>query len=283
VACGAVVLAWSDGGGALRNAVRAGAAGGAETIWRTSAGAGAVATAVAVPRTRAEPLTPAGADCGPSRMARVTGSSPVEIGIPTIAPDPFPGGCDGSALTGTVGPDVRPGTGGRASRATGIGPGPLICAPTSAAAVVAAGDNRTLVRRSAAPAGSGEPSSRRSAGPPRAGSGPAAVNASSARVDDRRGTASCATVRRTSRGAGGRARTNSTIAAPLTSPRTRPSARKLNSLAVTPSASRGACSFDVAAPWRGQRSCEPSVRQLGTNASRARGSPSVVHVQRGGW
>ena len=49
----------------------------------------------------------------------------------------------------------------------------------------------------------------------------------------RRGTASVETVTRISRGAGGRARMTIDRAAPLATPRTRPSARKANSLAVT--------------------------------------------------
>ena len=94
---------------------------------------------------------------------------------------------------------------------------------------------RTGVRRSMCPGPTLTASPRRSAGPPRAGSAAwIPANASSARVEDRRlGTASGATVTRTSRGAGGRARRISTSAAPAATPRTSPSPRNTNSLAVT--------------------------------------------------
>ena len=145
---------------------------------------------------------------------------------------------------------IRPGTGG--SEGSGvIGIAPAIDGAT-------AGDlgsaNRTVVRRSAPPAGIASPTRRLSAGPPRAGSGPTVTKASSARVVARRGMASCATVTRTSRGEGGRARISSTSAAPETAPRISPRARKLNSLGVTLPASRGSCSFASGAPSSGQRS-----------------------------
>ena len=74
---------------------------------------------------------------------------------------------------------------------------------------------------------------------------------------------------------------NSTRAAPVTRPRTRPRARKLNSLAVTPSASRGWSSFAFARPSPGQRSCEPERRQLRRGPPRPRHDPPAVHAQRG--
>ena len=145
------------------------------------------------------------------------------------------------------------------------------------AAVGGAAENRTVVRRSAVPAGMTPSVQRRSAGPPRAGSGRAEVNASSARVDDRRGIASCATVTFTSCARGGRARRNSTIAAPLKTPRTRPRARKPNSVDVTLPASRGSSSSAVATPSPRQRSCEPWPRQLGPRTDeRQRRRPSPL-------
>jgi hypothetical protein len=99
-----------------------------------------------------------------------------------------------------------------------------------------AGDG-TGVRRSGVPTGGASGPARRSAGPPRAGSAAAPANASSARVADRRGTASWAIVTRTSRGAAGRARRNSMRAAPTAIPSRRPRARNANSAAVTLSAS----------------------------------------------
>ena len=167
---------------------------------------------------------------------------------------------------------------------TGIGPGPTGIARVSAGrpvgmaaalrvvsavapAVAPAVVNRTVVRRSGVPGGMMASVQRRSAGPPRAGSGRAPVNASSARVLTRRGMASCVTVTFTSGATRGRARTSSTMAAPLTTPRTRPRARKLNSLAVTLSASRGPRSPAIAIP------CPASVAagfgRVNSNASAA--------------
>ncbi len=124
------------------------------------------------------------------------------------------------------------------------------------------GDVRgTDVRRSGMPTGGPAGSSRRSAGPPRAGSALAIANAASARVAARRGMASWATVTRTSRGAGGRARTISRSAAPAATPRTRPMTRKANSGAVTELASLGSGSF-ARRRHRGQGSCEGAGRQL---------------------
>ena len=200
-------------------------------------------------RSRVAPPSVVGLPVGPMVIAFITGSSPVEIGMPTRPLVASARGGPGGPLTGSAGSMVVPGTGAPTSRLIGMAPG-ILAAPTPPApAVVGGGANRTVVRRSAAPRGCGDPMSRRSAGPPRAGSGAATVKASSASVAARRGIASCATVSLTWRGEGGRARTNSMRAAPLTRPRTRPSARKLNSLAVTPSASRGSCSFAFAAPW----------------------------------
>lgn len=73
---------------------------------------------------------------------------------------------------------------------------------------------------------------RRSAGPPRAGSADLVTKASWDSVSDRRGTASRATVRRTSRRAGRLPRITMS-AAPVAAPRRRPSPRKASSLAVT--------------------------------------------------
>ena len=158
----------------------------------------------------------------------------------------------GIPVNGRAGSMIRPGTGGsEGSGVIGIAP-----AMDGATAGDLGSANRTVVRRSAPPAGIASPTSRRSAGPPRAGSGPTVTNASSARVVARRGMASCATVTRTSRGEGGRARISSTSAAPETAPRISPRARKLNSLGVTLPASRGSCSFASGAPSSGQRSCE---------------------------
>jgi hypothetical protein len=67
------------------------------------------------------------------------------------------------------------------------------------------------------------------------------------------------------------------MAAPLTTPRTRPRARKLNSLAVTLSASRGSWSPAIAIPSRGQRSCGIRARQLGDGLpSGPPGRPSTL-------
>ena len=123
---------------------------------------------------------------------------------------------------------------------------------------------RTGVRRSWLPVGIPSSTSRRSAGPPRAGSGAATPrNASSARVAPRlRGTASWDTVTRTSRGAGGRARRTSTRAAPAATPRTRPMARNVNSLTVTKPASPASSPPVRKDPSAGQRSCALWGRQL---------------------
>jgi hypothetical protein len=157
---------------------------------------------------------------------------------------------DGSPLIG-AGTGIGPGPTGigpvSAGRPVGTAAG-LRAVPAVAPAATPAVANRTVVRRSGAPGGITPSDQRRSAGPPRAGSGRAPVNASSARVLTRRGIASCVTVTFTSGATRGRARMSSTMAAPLTTPRTRPRARKLNSLAVTLSASRGPRSPVVAIP-----------------------------------
>jgi hypothetical protein len=149
-----------------------------------------------------------------------------------------------------VGAGIGPGPTGIARVSAGRPVGMAAALRVPAVAPAAAPDvaNRTVVRRSEVPGGITASVQRRSAGPPRAGSGRAPVNASSARVLTRRGIASCVTVTFTSGATRGRARTSSTMAAPLTTPRTRPRARKLNSLAVTLSASRGARSPVIAIP-----------------------------------
>jgi hypothetical protein len=182
-----------------------------------------------------------------ARSSPMTGSSPVETVSPTRSPRGAAEWVSDTPVRGSDGSMIRPGTGpwsgsgptGMAPAIDGLPNGP----PWP--------PNRTVVRRSVAPMGAPPPISRRSAGPPRAGSGPAATYASSARVVARRGIASCATVTRISRRAGGRARISSTRAAPLTAPRMRPRARKLNSLAVTLPASRGRGSFASGAPSLG--------------------------------
>ena len=110
---------------------------------------------------------------------------------------------------------------------------------------------------------------RRSPGPPRAGSAGLVTKASWDSVSDRRGTASRVTVTRISR-RGSRLPRTTRSAAPVAAPRRRPRARKASSLAVTrgsrssvSSASRGA----VAGP---ERSCAPRARQLGAAAPSAR-------------
>ena len=167
---------------------------------------------------------------------------------------------DGPGPTGTAR--------GSADRAGGTDAIPMVAPPGPAVA------KRTVVRRSGDPAGIRASDARRSAGPPRAGSGRAPVNASSARVLTRRGIASCVTVTFTSGATRGRARTSSTMAAPLTTPRTRPRARKLNSLAVTLSASRGSWPPAIAIPSPGQRSCGIPARQLGRWSHDGRRTPA---------
>ena len=113
----------------------------------------------------------------------------------------------------------------------------------------AAAGRATAVRRSDRRIGRRRVLERRSAGPPRAGSASAAAKASSARVEaTRRGIASVATVTRTSRGAGGRARRTSMRAAPLATPRTsRGPGRRTRSRSRCPHL-LGSRSFDSTAP-----------------------------------
>ncbi len=110
---------------------------------------------------------------------------------------------------------------------------------------------RTGVRRSGRATGAAWSPSRRSAGPPRAGSALVATKASSARVVARRGMASCATVTLTSRGAAGRARRTSIRAAPAATPSTNPMARNANSEAVTRLASLRSGSSRATGPSSG--------------------------------
>jgi len=133
---------------------------------------------------------------------------------------------------------------------------------------------RTFVRRSEESCDAGVSTVRRSAGPPRAGSGPTAMKASSASVvARRRGMASWATVSLTSRRAGGRARMISMRAAPLATPRTRPMARNMNSLTVTVPASPGSCSLVLG------DFCVGSVAASSANVN----SDRVLRGARGGW
>ena len=167
-----------------------------------------------------------------ARSAASAGSSP---GV-TVNPTRAARGPDGRGRVEALDPEHGPRLGRRTGTATPGDPPPARgCGP--------AGCERAFDDR-CRPAGIGTSISRRSAGPPRAGSGPTAMNASSARVAGRRrGIASWATVTRTSRRAGGRARMISTRATPLATPRTRPRARKVNSLTVTRPASPAQCSL----------------------------------------
>ena len=102
----------------------------------------------------------------------MTGSSPDEIGIPTIVPDAFADGCDGAApVRGGRVPVTRPGAGGPAlagdrdqCRAGSCWLRPRRRPSPPPETTERSFDDRALRR------GAGEPSSRRSAGPPRAGS-----------------------------------------------------------------------------------------------------------------
>ena len=140
------------------------------------------------------------------------------------------------------------------------------------------------------------PADRASAGPRRhgrrgrrePGSTSDGTKASSDRVAARRwGIASVATVTRTSGRTRGRARRTSSRAAPAATPRTSPRARKVNSAAVTLSASVGCDPFgSTSAP--GQRSCERNERQIPPRSSdaseRASGRPrDLLQGPRPGW
>ena len=84
----------------------------------------------------------------PAAMAFMTGSSPLEIGMPTSPPDVPADGASGGAVRGRAGSMIRPGTGAPLSRAIGIAPGIAAVAPPPAPAVAPAVAKRTVVRRS---------------------------------------------------------------------------------------------------------------------------------------
>ena len=88
-----------------------------------------------------------------ARKAAMTGSSPVEIGIPMRSPFGSASLAGGGPVRGSAGSMIRPGTGGSA------GSGEIGMAPAmdGGMAAGAASPNRTVVRRSALPDRRGGP------------------------------------------------------------------------------------------------------------------------------
>ena len=107
---------------------------------------------------------------GPVVIAFMTGSSPLEIGMPTSAAFGSSGSDPGRPVSGSAGSMIRPGTGRPSSRTIGIAPGigPGLAPRGGTAESPSArsrpdrpssspGQNRTFVRRSGVPDGSGDP------------------------------------------------------------------------------------------------------------------------------